>query len=98
MNGHLTRYGILAWSCLLVAGCLLGESFSVAQDRPPPVRKLIAETLVLCNVDREGNTSALNNLAIAQCYLGDFTAARANLLPFSPDNFFQQAIHQSCAQ
>src|SRR5262245_66464960 len=71
---------------------------STAQDGLPPVRQLIAETLTLCNVDRENNTSALNDLAAAQCYLGDFAAARKNLLPYGRDDIVQQAAHQACAQ
>jgi tetratricopeptide (TPR) repeat protein len=88
---------------ILVAG-LIGPSFvdrdrsAAAQDNLPAVRRLIAETLKLCNEDRESNISSLNDLAAAQCYLGDFTAARKNLLPYERDNIFQQSAHQTCAQ
>jgi hypothetical protein len=84
--------------------CLIGSlwiwlgCFSGAKDSMPPVRRLIAETLAACNADREGNSLALNDLAAAQCYLGDFDSARKTLLPFALDDIFQQAAHQTCAQ
>jgi tetratricopeptide (TPR) repeat protein len=85
-----------AWLIGAVLVCLANSS--AAQDGLPPVKQLIAETLALCNADRESNTLALNDLAEAQCYLGDFTSARKTLSPSAPDNFFRQAAHQKCAE
>jgi hypothetical protein len=89
-------YHLGSWlaACVVVAQA----SFCAGQDRLPPIRVLIAETLALCNVDRESNATALNDVAAAQCYMGEFAGARNNLLPFTPDNFFQQAAHQTCAR
>src|SRR3954469_13359769 len=83
---------------LLCSAFVVRPTIATAQDGLPPVRQLIADTLKLCNDDRESNTSSLNELAAAQCYLGDFSAARKNLLPYERDDFFQQAAYQTCAQ
>lgn len=79
-------------------GALLVGCISDAEDDLPPASKLLAEALALCNADREGNASALSDLAEAQCYLGDFASARKTLPPSDPNDFFQQATHQKCAQ
>jgi tetratricopeptide (TPR) repeat protein len=98
------RYGWSGSGNQLILGCLIGTYVFVdagrgaAEDGLPPVRQLITETLTLCNADREENRSALNDVATAQCYLGEFAAARENLLPYTPEDFFQQAIHQRCAR
>src|SRR5436190_21935728 len=84
---------LFAW--LFYSVLLWIVSISSAQDGLPPVRQLIAETLRLCNEDREESISSLNDLAAAQCYLGDFAAARKNLLPYERDNIFQQSAHQT---
>jgi hypothetical protein len=82
----------------LILAFIVGLARSAgAQDGIPPVRQLIAETLAICDADREGNISALNDLAAAQCYLREFEAARKNLLPYTKDDVFQQTMHQQCA-
>jgi tetratricopeptide (TPR) repeat protein len=84
------------WLSGTILVCL--TNFSAAQEGLPPVRQLIAETLALCNADRESHSLALDYFAEAQCYLGDFAAARKTLPPYAPDNFFRAAYYQSCAQ
>lgn len=87
-------------SACLVAAALLNSlaSSTPAQDTLPPLRQLIAETLTLANTDRENNSAALNDLAQAECYLGDFAAARKTLPPYGPQEFVQQAHHLACAR
>jgi tetratricopeptide (TPR) repeat protein len=86
---------LLGWLIGAVVG--FHADSMAAQDGLPPVGQLIAETLKLCETDGESHTQALNDLAAAKCYLGDFASARKILLPFGPDNFFQQAAHHTCA-
>ncbi len=69
-----------------------------AQDTLPPVRQLLSETLARCNADRDENRAALNDLAVAQCYLREFDAARRTLTPYQADDIFQQAFHLRCAR
>src|SRR5688572_27245180 len=74
----------LICALLLASGC-------EGQDRLPPAKQLIAETLALCKADRESNSSAINDLAEAQCYLGDFELARKTISPYAPNDFFGAA-------
>lgn len=83
---------------LLALLALVNADYLVGQDKLPAVRQLLAETLALCNADREENRTALNDLAAAQCYLGDFTAARKTLVPYEPGNIFQLSAHHKCAR
>src|SRR5580765_513083 len=91
------------WEEFALPGMLLAclvtlPSLATSGESLPPIKQLINETLALCNSDREENISALNDLAAAQCYLGDFAAARKNLLPYKPDDWFQQTKHQEFAR
>jgi tetratricopeptide (TPR) repeat protein len=95
--GHLGK-SLINLACLTVLAIALRAGMADAQDRLPPVRQLIAETLALCNADRESNSLALYHLAEAQCYLGEFAAARKILPPYTQDNFFRQAAYQTCAE
>src|SRR5438046_2567234 len=96
----LRRQCIFASAAYLFASVCLPTSTStcLAQDRLPPIRQLIAETLTLCNTDREYNGEPLGKLAEALCYLGDFAAARKTLLPYESGDFNIKLAHQNCAQ
>jgi hypothetical protein len=85
-------------TCLIALSIGLLANASRAQDSLPPVRRLIEETLALCNTDREDNAEPLNELAAAQCYLGDFTAAKKTILPPEFSDFRVQVAHLNCAQ
>jgi tetratricopeptide (TPR) repeat protein len=88
----------LLLSSLLALFALGNLNHSIGQDALPPVRELLAQTLALCSADRENNRGALNDLAAAQCYLGEFAAARKTLLPHEPNDIFQLSAHHTCAR
>jgi len=78
--------------------CAAFSQHSLAQDSLPPVRQLISDTLALCNAVAEKDSEVLSQVAIAQCYLGEFFAARKTLQLGDSSDFKIQLAHQNCAQ
>src|SRR6476620_3588772 len=98
MSSTTIQFRQVAVTALLIAnaGCATDDLLPTQQ---PPVQQLVAETLALCEADRENNAEALAWLAEAQAHLGDFEGARKTLGPFSESkDFLLTVAHLHCAQ
>src|SRR5688500_11052232 len=95
MNGSPSQPRSFAFALWLA--CVLSCQHSFTQDRLPPLRQLIADTIAMANANREDYAEAMGSLAEAQAYLGELAAARETL-GTEPSDFRLIAALWQCAQ